>query len=161
MIYVNKFFTYFKSILVPLIVGGVVGFITSKYMNLDTLNKPFLTPPSIVFPIAWGILYVLMGISYGILKDKGLTDKKIDIVYYVQLVINALWSIFFFVLKWRLFAFIWILLLLASVIKMTVEFYKRNKISGLLQIPYILWCCLWYRWYTYIFPHRKARDDRR
>ena len=135
----NKFFTYFKSILVPLIVGGAVGFITSKYMNLDTLNKPFLTPPSIVFPIAWGILYVLMGISYGILKDKGLTDKKIDIVYYVQLVINALWSIFFFVLKWRLFAFIWILLLLASVIKMTVEFYKRNKISGLLQIPYILW----------------------
>ena len=135
----NKFFTYFKSILVPLIIGGVIGFITSKYMNLDTLNKPFLTPPSIVFPIAWGILYVLMGISYGILKDKGLTDKKIDIVYYVQLVINALWSIFFFVLKWRLFAFIWILLLLASVIKMTVEFYKRNKISGLLQIPYILW----------------------
>ena len=135
----NKFFTYFKSILVPLIVGGVVGFITSKYMNLDILNKPFLTPPSIVFPIAWGILYVLMGISYGILKDKGLTDKKIDIVYYVQLVINALWSIFFFVLKWRLFAFIWILLLLASVIIMTVEFYKKNKISGLLQIPYILW----------------------
>ena len=135
----NKFFTYFKSILVPLIVGGVVGFITSKYMNLDTLNKPFLTPPSIVFPIAWGILYVLMGISYGILKDKGLTDKKIDIVYYTQLGINALWSIFFFVLKWRLFAFIWILLLLASVITMTVEFYKKNKISGLLQIPYILW----------------------
>ena len=135
----NNFFTYFKSILVPLILGGVIGFITSKYMNLDTLNKPFLTPPSIVFPIAWGILYVLMGISYGILKDKGLTDKKIDIVYYVQLVINALWSIFFFVLKWRLFAFIWILLLLASVITMTVEFYKKNKISGLLQIPYILW----------------------
>ena len=135
----NKFFTYFKSILVPLIVGGVVGFITSKYMNLDILNKPFLTPPSIVFPIAWGILYVLMGISYEILKDKGLTDKKIDIVYYVQLGINALWSIFFFVLKWRLFAFIWILLLLASVIIMTVEFYKKNKISGLLQIPYILW----------------------
>ena len=135
----NKFFTYFKSILVPLIVGGVVGFITSKYMNLDTLNKPFLTPPSIVFPIAWGILYVLMGISYGILKDKGLTDKKIDIVYYTQLGINALWSIFFFVFKWRLFAFLWILLLLASVITMTVEFYKKNKISGLLQIPYILW----------------------
>ena len=135
----NKFLTYFKSILVPLIVGGVIGFITSKYMNLDTLNKPFLTPPSIVFPIAWGILYVLMGISYGILKDKGLTDKKIDIVYYVQLVINALWSIFFFVFKWRLFAFIWILLLLASVITMTVEFYKKNKTSGLLQIPYILW----------------------
>ena len=135
----KKFFTYFKSILVPLIIGGVIGFITSKSMNLDMLKKSFLTPPSIVFPIAWGILYVLMGISYGILKDKGLTDKKIDIVYYVQLGINALWSIFFFVLKWRLFAFLWILLLLASVITMTVEFYKKNKISGLLQIPYILW----------------------
>ena len=135
----NKFFTYFKSILVPLIVGGVVGFITSKFMDYNMLQKPFLAPPSIVFPIAWTILYVLMGISYGILKDKGLIDKKINIVYYIQLGINALWSIFFFVLKWRLFAFIWILLLLASVIIMTVEFYKKNKISGLLQIPYILW----------------------
>ena len=76
MIFVNKFFTYFKSILVPLIIGGVIGFITYKYMNLDTLNKLILTPPSIVFPIAWSILYVLMGISYEILKDKGLTDKK-------------------------------------------------------------------------------------
>ena len=80
-----------------------------------------------------------MGISYGILKTKNLTDNEIDFVYYLQLGINALWSIFFFVLKWRLFSFLLILVLDFVVIAMIVKFYKKDKLSGLLQIPYLLW----------------------
>jgi len=57
----------------------------------------------------------------------------------LQLLVNALWPIFFFVLKWRLFAFLWILLLLALVVVMIIRFYRKNKIAGLLQIPYLLW----------------------
>lgn len=103
------------------------------------LQKPFLSPPSIVFPIVWTILYVLMGVSYGILKSKNLTDDKINLIYYLQLGINALWSIFFFVFKWRLFAFIWILILDVAVVIMIREFYKKDKTAGLIQIPYLLW----------------------
>ena len=131
--------TYIKAILVPLIVGGVVGIVISGAMDYNSLEKPSLAPPAIVFPIVWTIIYILMGISYGRLKVKELTNEKIDFIYYTQLVINALWSIFFFVFKWRLFSFFWILLLIVFVIWMIIEFYKKDKVAGLLQIPYLLW----------------------
>ena len=131
--------TYIKAILVPLIVGGVVGIVISGAMDYNSLEKPPLAPPAIVFPIVWTIIYILMGISYGRLKVKELTNEKIDFIYYTQLVINAFWSIFFFVFKWRLFSFFWILLLIVFVIWMIIEFYKKDKVAGLLQIPYLLW----------------------
>ena len=135
----NKVGIYIKSILIPLIVGGVVGFITSNFMDYGSLEKPFLSPPGIVFPIVWTILYTLMGVSYGILKSNRLTDEKIDFIYYFQLAVNALWSIFFFVFKWRLFSFLWIILLAIAVTIMIIRFYSKNKLSGLIQIPYLLW----------------------
>lgn len=135
----SKFKTYAKSILIPVIIGGIVGFIISGSIDYNSLQKPFLAPPSILFPIAWTILYILMGVSYGILKDKSLIDSKTNIIYYLQLFVNAMWSIIFFVLKWRLFAFIWIILLDILVIAMIINFYKKNKLAGLLQIPYLLW----------------------
>ena len=135
----NKIWIYIKSILVPVIIGGIVGFIISGSRDYTSLQKPFLAPPAILFPIVWTILYILMGVSYGRLKVKGLTDDKINFIYYIQLAINALWSIFFFTLKWRLFSFFWILILIVFVIWMIIEFYKKDKIAGLLQIPYLLW----------------------
>ena len=135
----SKFKTYAKSILIPLIVGGVIGLIISGSIDYNSLEKPFLAPPSILFPIMWTILYILMGISYGILKDKTLVNKEINLIYYIQLFVNALWPIAFFVLKWRLFAFFWIILLAILIIIMIIKFYKKNKLSGLLQIPYLLW----------------------
>ena len=90
-------------------------------------------------PIVWTILYVLMGVSYGISKDKGLNDQEINSIYYLQLTVNALWTFIFFVFQWRLFAFIWILIVDALVIDMIKKFYKRDKTAGLLQIPYLVW----------------------
>lgn len=135
----SKFKIYAKSILIPVIVGGIVGFLISNFIDYNSLQKPPLAPPSILFPIMWSILYVLMGISYGILESKSLVDLKINFIYYFQLFVNAMWSIIFFILKWRLFAFIWIVLLDILVIVMLIHFYKKNKLSGLLQIPYLLW----------------------
>ena len=135
----SKIKIYLKSIAVPLIVGAIVGIIMSKFMDYNVLVKTKLAPPSIVFPIVWTIIYILMGFSYGILKSNNLTDTSIDFIYYVQLAVNALWSIIFFVFKWRLFAFIWIILLAILVIDMIIKFYNKNKIAGLLNIPYIFW----------------------
>lgn len=137
----SKAKTYIVSILIPLIIGGIVGWITSGQMEaFETLNKPELSPPGILFPIVWSVLYILMGISYAILKTNDLVDKKVNVIYYVQLGVNALWSIIFFNLKWRLFAFFWLLLLIGLVIAMIVIFYNKNKTAGLLQIPYLAWC---------------------
>ena len=126
------------SIGLPLLLGAISAFIS----NMDTyseINKPFLSPPGIVFPIVWTILYILMGVSYGILKDKGLVDEEVSKIYYLQLIVNALWPIAFFVLKWRFFALLWIILLGYLVLKMIVEFYKKDKLAGVLQIPYFIW----------------------
>ena len=135
----SKFKIYLKSILIPVIVGAIVGFTTTKFNDYSSLIQPPLAPPSILFPIVWSVLYVLMGVSYGILESKSLVDSDINFIYYLQLFVNALWSIFFFVLEWRFFAFLWILLLLVLVVIMIIRFYRKNKISGLLQIPYLFW----------------------
>ena len=135
----NKIIIYIKAILLPVLIGALVGIITSGSMDYNMLQKPPLAPPGTVFPIVWTILYILMGASYGILKVNNQTDEEIDWIYYIQLAINALWSIIFFNFKWRLFAFVWIILLAVAIISMIRKFYNKNKIAGLLQIPYILW----------------------
>lgn len=135
----SNFKIYSKAILIPVIIGGIVGWIISGFIDYNSLVQPPLAPPSILFPIMWSILYILMGVSYGILNSNSLVDSSINSIYYWQLFVNALWSVFFFVLKWRFFSFIWILLLLILIIIMTIKFYKKNKLSGYLQIPYILW----------------------
>ena len=135
----NKVFTFIKSIFIPLAVGGIVGFLISSHIDYNSLNQPLLSPPSIVFPIVWTILYTLMGISYAILKINSKITTSINIVYYFQLFLNALWSIFFFIFKWRLFSFIWIIALIFAIISMITLFYKENKVAGILQIPYLIW----------------------
>lgn len=131
----NKF-KLFIDILIPVAIGGIVGFIINPYIDYNSLVKPPLSPPSIVFPIVWTILYVLMGISYYLLKNP---SKKEKIIYFVQLGVNALWSVFFFIGKFYLFSFIWIVLLDVLVIFMIGIFYQNSKISGYLQIPYLIW----------------------
>lgn len=135
----QKFKIYFKTILIPVLIGGIVGILISGSMDYNYLEKPFLSPPSILFPIVWTILYILMGISYGILKEKKLIDPETKLIYYLQLFVNAMWSIIFFILKWRFFAFLWIILLDILVIIMINKFYNKDKLAGLLQIPYLIW----------------------
>lgn len=146
----KKLKIYIKSILMPVIIGSIVGLVISKFIDYDTLKRPLLSPPSIAFPIVWTIIYILMGISFGILKNQYINNLSIlnnkegkllstRQLYYIQLAVNTLWSIIFFIFKWRLFAFIWILILIILVILMIIDFYKKNKLAGLLQIPYLLW----------------------
>ena len=122
----------------PIVVGSIVGFLISGSIDYNSLNKPPLSPPSIIFPIAWSIIYLLMGISFYLYKK---TDDSllIDIVYYLQLFVNLLWSFIFFVWKLRLFAVIWIILLDILVIYLIYLFLKTSKISAYLNIPYLLW----------------------
>ena len=135
----NNIKIYIKSILIPVLIGIVVGLITSPSAEYLSLEKPPFSPPGFLFPIVWTILYVLMGISYGVLKSNHFINGNIDSIYYFQLFVNALWSILFFSLHLRLFSFIWIILLILLVIRMIIIFYQKNQLAGLLQIPYLIW----------------------
>lgn len=130
----NFFYLFF-----PLLIGGLVGILISKNIDYKYLAKPPLAPPSFLFPVAWSIIYLLMGISYFILSKK-LDYKPIEkIVYYTQLFVNFMWSIIFFLWKWRFFSILWILLLDILVYKMISLFYKSEKRAAYLNIPYFLW----------------------
>ena len=123
----------------PLIIGGIVSLFLLDKIDYENLISPPLAPPQIVFPIVWSIIYILMGISYYKLTTHCNPTAIEKGIYYVQLSVNALWSIIFFVLKWRLFACIWIILLDILVIAMIITFYKKCKESAYLNIPYLIW----------------------
>lgn len=117
-------------IAIPLLLGGIVGFITSK----ESTNYNGIVD-GWVFPIVWSILYILMGISSYIVRN----NKELMNIYKVNLVINLLWPIIFFTLNFKVFGFFWILLLILVVGYMMYKFYNKNKISAYLLIPYLLW----------------------
>ena len=129
------------NILIPIIVGGISALITKNSMDIYSyLDKPSFSPPSILFPIVWTILYLLMGVSsYLICNSDNRNKKSAYIIYGIQLFLNFIWSIVFFLLSYRLLSFIIIILLLISIIIMIIKFYKIDKKAGLLQIPYLLW----------------------
>lgn len=131
---------YIKSILIPVVIGFIIGLITNSSIDYTIINRPKISPPGWIFPVVWTILYILMGISYGLLIENKKNDLKTKSIYIAQLFLNYSWSIIFFTLKLRFLAIIWIILLVISIIIMIAIFFKRNKMSGILQIPYLLWC---------------------
>lgn len=124
----------------PIILGTIIGLITSNNIDYQTLNKPPLSPPNILFPIIWSIIYILMGISYYLFKKNSYNNKLESIIYYIQLFINLSWSIIFFTLKLRFVSIIWILILIIFIYLLITLFYQKYKISAYLLIPYLIWC---------------------
>ena len=137
----SKIKTYAISIAVALAVGGLSALLTGDSMEkYKALRQPPLAPPGWVFPIVWTILFVLMGVGAAMVCLSGSSSKKKPIaIYGLQLTVNFFWTILFFLLEARLFAFFWLLLLLGLAVWMAVSFARVNKTAGLLQIPYILW----------------------
>lgn len=129
------------SILIPLTVGSISALVSGNMSIYPTLNKPALSPPSIVFPIVWTMLYVLMGISSYIVYSSSNPNKDIALkVYGLQLFFNFCWSILFFRYNLYLPAFIWLIGLILLIILMIKKFYGISPLAAYLQIPYLLWC---------------------
>ena len=129
------------SILIALGVGGLSGFLTMGNMDIyRNINKPPLSPPPIVFPIVWTILFILMGISAYLIYESNSNLKGKELaIYGLQLVVNFFWPIIFFNGQKFLLAFVWLLLLVALIIETILIFKDINKKASLLLIPYLLW----------------------
>ncbi len=132
-------------IAIPLIVGFLSGFITSdSVQSFNSLNKPTLTPPASVFPVAWSILYVLMGLSsYVIFMANANEDKKKEAlkIYGVQLFFNFCWSIIFFSFELYFIAFLWLLALIALVVLLMIKAKSIDIKATYLLVLYLAWIC--------------------
>ena len=126
-----------KFIIILLITFGIA-LLPTIFINFDTdsLVKPLLFPPKVLFPIVWTILYFLMSIS---LYLSGKYNKNLYKIYGIQLILNSLWSPLFFMFKTYLFSTIELLILIVFVAIMIKEMKLENKLSAYLQIPYFIW----------------------
>ena len=131
------------SVALPLLVGGLAAFLTRDGMHMFALlRKPPLTPPGWVFPVAWTLLYIMMGLaSYYVWispvsaarKERALT------VYAMQLGANLLWTLIFFLLEMYLAAFLWLVLLWLLIAACTLLFHYISGKAGKLMLPYLVW----------------------
>ena len=134
-----------KKLLLYVVVTFVFGLIGALFGGgtgqiYSSLNKPPLSPPSIVFPIVWSILYLLMAIAaYFLSNERNAKTSDLLKVYWIQLILNALWPLVFWQFEAFTFASIIIVIILAMVIWLTFGAYKINKLSALLFVPYIIW----------------------
>ena len=106
----------------------------------SALQSP-LSPPAIVFPIVWTILYALMGVSAARISLSAQSPQRSRglNLFIAQLIINFFWSLIFFNAGAYGFALIWLILLWVLVLCMILSFRKVDPLAALLQIPYLLW----------------------
>jgi len=125
---------------IPLMLAFTISMLIPNYQDFySSLNKPFEID-SKVFIVVWSVLYVLMGISAYLVDNSGKENIKSSLVfYYLQLFVNLMWPVIFFWLQRILLALGVLMLLIIMVIVLMIKFFKINKTSTYLLIPYLLW----------------------
>lgn len=120
------------------LVGAISALIAGDFsIFYNEIIRPPLSPPAKVFPVIWGILYALMGISSYLVRYSGKSHSLK--IYIIQLAVNFLWSIAFFRFRLLLLSAILAVVLSILVGLMIRNFCKVRKISAFLNIPYLLW----------------------
>lgn len=124
-------------------VGALSGFLPREGMKIfkDQVNQPPLTPPPSLFPIAWGILYALMGFGAARVYQapESAQRRKGLNLFVAQLILNFFWSLIFFNAQAYGFALLWLAALWVLVLLMILAFRKTDPLAGWLQLPYLLW----------------------
>lgn len=139
----NKKLTYAITILIALAVGGVGAWINAGSMQISgRYIQPPLSPPALLFPIVWTVLYTLMGISSAKVALSECGEKSDALfIYAVQLAVNLLWTVFFFRFGALFLSFLWLIFLILLVLLMIVRFHRCCETAAKLQLPYFAWLC--------------------
>ncbi|MBQ3118636.1 MAG: tryptophan-rich sensory protein [Clostridia bacterium] len=123
---------------IPILVGALSGFLIRNNVYIyDVLIKPPYALPANLFSVVWGILYLLMGVSLLFYLKSDYSPDGVTLFAF-QLLLNFFWSIVFFNFRAFLAAFILLVVLFVFVALTVSTFYKTQKISGILLIPYLL-----------------------
>ena len=139
----NAWKPYLFGILFTEAVGGLAGLLTREATEIynSTIVKPALSPPAIVFPIVWAILYALMGIGAARVWMAPLSPARTRSLrlFLLQLAFNFFWSILFFNFQAFGLAFFWLAVLWILILRMILSFYEVDRLAAWLQLPYLLW----------------------
>lgn len=138
-----KWRSFAVNLAIPLAIGGIATYLTKDNMVMfDYINKPPLSPPQWLFPIAWTVLYILMGIAAYFVYNARMPNTQKSralLLYSVQLILNFVWPLIFFNGENFLFALAWLIAMLIFVIASTIAFFGVDKKAGALMLPYVIW----------------------
>lgn len=106
-----------------------------------TLHKSSLTPPDIVFPIVWFILYCMLAVSaYVLWQYRHQPKAKLALVFYVlQILLNWAWTPLFFYFHWIGVSLFCIMAIIIFTLITVLITRKTYKLSCVLLIPYFIW----------------------
>jgi tryptophan-rich sensory protein len=109
----------------------------------DSLAKPSFMPPSWAFPVAWTLLYILMGLALAmVVSARGAERRGIAIgVFLAQLALNLCWSPVFFAFHRPGVALALILVMIALAAAAAWLFARIRVAAGLMLLPYLAWLC--------------------
>ena len=126
------------------LVGGMISarFAGDQMKSFGELNQPAFSPPAWLFPVAWTILYILMGIALLLILRSNHEYKVGAVAMFIsQLIMNYIWSPVFFVRKEYMAAFVILILMLTTTVILTILAWKINRAAAMLLLPYIAWMC--------------------
>lgn len=125
------------------VVSGVGGAVTATSVDgwYQTLTKPSINPPDWVFAPVWTALFVAMAVAgWRVWRRVGLSGARLPFVLYtVQLALNLGWSILFFGLRSPGAALVEIAPLILAVVATGIQFYRIDRLAGILFVPYAAW----------------------
>jgi benzodiazapine receptor len=124
--------------------GGIGAVFTTPAIPswYKSLKKPSFTPPNAAFGPVWITLYLLMAVAVFFVWRQGLNHPGVTvafIVFWVQLILNILWSVVFFGRKLLFGGLVVILLLWLAILASIILFFGVSVVAGGLLIPYIIW----------------------
>ena len=132
--------TYVLSAAIALAAGGISVWINGGNFTAPGPVRPPLSPPAWLFPIVWTILFILMGIAAAQVYTSDSPERQDALfLYAAQLVVNVLWTVFFFRFDALLLSAFWLVFLLALVALTALRFERTSPGAGKLLVPYLLW----------------------
>ena len=139
-------FLRWALLLVPgiILLGSISGLLSNSGAEnpwYASLNKPEISPPSVIFPIVWTTLYAMMGFAAAVIfAAAGARGRGIAfLAFAVQLALNLAWSPVFFGAHQIAAALVVILLLDVAVLVTIGLFWRIRWLAGALLLPYLAW----------------------
>ncbi len=130
------------SLLLPQLAGAIGALFTVNAIPIwyVYLNKSSFSPPNWLFGPVWLILYLMMGVSLYLNWISKKKQAKTNVrLFFIHLFFNLIWTPVFFGAKDTLLALYIIIMIWLFIVTMIFKFWKINKVSSLLLVPYLLW----------------------
>jgi tryptophan-rich sensory protein len=149
----KTFVPILQFVLISFLVGYISMLLQREAMMewYPALEKSSLTPPGMVFSIVWSVLYLLMGISAGLVwSTRTVYSWALILMFILQLALNLLWTFCFFYMKSPMLGFVVLVVLFMLVVLYVAGCYTQHKWSAIINIPYLLWLLFagYLNWYV-------------